>query len=74
MRESPPGTPVKMPWSRCARALAQVMLLLLIVSPWIIRVAVFFSFEDETVMLKAQAAEDNNLDMHFRVCFLKGWI
>lgn len=61
-----PGTPVRVPWLRCGRACARLLLLLLAVSPWIARVCVFFAFEDDLVRAKKDAADRHGLDIDFK--------
>ena len=53
-------------WSACVRALAKLLLLLLLILPWVLRVWVFFAFEDATVTEKLEAADQLGLNTYFK--------
>ncbi|KAK7101544.1 uncharacterized protein [Littorina saxatilis] len=60
-----PGVKV-MKWSTCVKVLARVILLLIIISPWIIRMWVFYNFEGDMVDAKKAAAKEMGLGTYFQ--------
>ncbi|XP_076447500.1 uncharacterized protein LOC143284575 isoform X2 [Babylonia areolata] len=53
-------------WFTCCKAFAKLVLLLLLVMPWIIRICIFFAFEEAPVVRKTAAAEALGMRTSFR--------
>nr|KAG5705592.1 hypothetical protein BaRGS_034790 [Batillaria attramentaria] len=61
---------LRMPtWFRCARVLARILLLIVIVLPWIIRLGLYYYYEKPVVEWKQQAATRAGLHLPFTGSF-----
>ncbi|KAK7476516.1 hypothetical protein BaRGS_00032264 [Batillaria attramentaria] len=56
--------PIK--WYKLLRRLSRGVLLFICIVPWLIRVGVFYQFEDETVAEKKRFAEEHHLETEFK--------
>lgn len=53
-------------WAACARAVAKLFLLVILILPWVLRVWVFFAFEDVSVSEKRAVADQLGLKTYFK--------
>jgi hypothetical protein len=55
------------PWFKCLRLFMRIILCLIVCSPWIARLCVYYIYEREIRSERQKAADDRNMKLHLRV-------